>query len=47
MPKFLLFTILFSISSFALTLDQVRADFKSNALAQDSMEMSIRTTVNA
>ncbi|MDO4946606.1 hypothetical protein SAMN05720766_102292 [Fibrobacter sp. UWH9] len=46
MPKFLLSILLFSVSSFALTLDQVRADLKSRALSQDSVEMSIRTTVN-
>ena len=33
-------------SSFALSLDQVRADLKKSALARDSVEMSIRTTVN-
>ena len=45
--KRIIFTLLFfSISSFALSLDQVRADLKKSALARDSVEMSIRTTVN-
>ena len=33
-------------SSFALSLDQVRAELKKSAFARDSVEMSIRTTVN-
>ena len=33
-------------SSFALSLDQVRADLNKSALARDSVEMSVRTTVN-
>lgn len=45
--KKIIFTLLFfSISSFALSLDQVRIDLKKSALARDSVEMSIRTTVN-
>jgi outer membrane lipoprotein-sorting protein len=45
--KKIIFTLLFfSISSFALSLDQVRADLKKSALSRDSVEMSIRTTVN-
>lgn len=47
MPKILLSILLLSISTFALTLDQVRADLKKSAMAQDSTEMSIRTTVNS
>jgi outer membrane lipoprotein-sorting protein len=45
--KKIIFTILFfSISSFALSLDQVRTDLKKSAFSRDSVEMSIRTTVN-
>ena len=45
--KKIIFTILFfSISSFALSLDQVRAELKKSAFARDSVEMSIRTTVD-
>jgi outer membrane lipoprotein-sorting protein len=33
-------------SSFALSLDQVRAELKKSVFARDSVEMSIRTTVN-
>ena len=45
--KKIIFTLLFfSISSFALSLDQVRTDLKKSALSRDSVEMSIRTTVN-
>ena len=47
MRKFILSILLFSISSFALSLSQVRAELKTTALAQDSVEMSIRTTVNS
>lgn len=47
MKKILLSILLFSISSFALSLNQVRADLKASAMAQDSIEMSIRTTVNS
>ena len=47
MKQILSFILFFSISSFALSLNQVRADLKSSALAQDSIEMSIRTTVNS
>ena len=44
--KKIIFTLLFfSISSFALSLDQVRTDLKKSALSRDSVEMSIRTTV--
>jgi len=41
-----LFLLFLSISSFALSLDQVRAELKKSAFARDSVEMSIRTTVN-
>lgn len=47
MRKILFFILIFTISSFALSLDQVRMNLKSSALAQDSIEMSIRTTVNS
>lgn len=47
MSKILLSILLLAISSFALTLDQVRADLKKAAMAQDSSEMQIRTTVNS
>ena len=47
MCKILLVILLFSISSFALSLNQVKLDLKSSALSQDSVEMSIRTTVNS
>ncbi|MCQ2054881.1 MAG: hypothetical protein MJY82_06265 [Fibrobacter sp.] len=41
------FIILFlSVSSFALTLNQVRADLKNASVSGDSVEMKIRTTVN-
>ena len=46
MKKFILVLSLLVTSSFALSLDQVRADLKKSALARDSVEMSIRTTVN-
>ena len=46
MNKIIFILLFFSISSFALSLDQVRADLKKSALARDSVEMSIRTTVN-
>lgn len=47
MKKMILFALLLSTASFALTLDQVRADLKSNAIAGDSVEMNILTTVNS
>ena len=46
MKKFILVLSLLVTSSFALSLDQVRADLKKSALSRDSVEMSIRTTVN-
>jgi outer membrane lipoprotein-sorting protein len=46
MKKIIHILLVFSISSFALSLDQVRADLKKSALSRDSVEMSIRTTVN-
>ena len=46
MNKIIFILLFFSISSFALSLDQVRAELKKAAFARDSVEMSIRTTVN-
>jgi len=46
MKKLVIALCLLASSSFALSLDQVRADLKKSALARDSVEMSIRTTVN-
>ncbi|SHL01444.1 hypothetical protein SAMN05720470_10438 [Fibrobacter sp. UWOV1] len=45
MKKILLSIFFFSISSFALSLEQVRADLKVFSIAQDSVEMSLRTMV--
>ena len=44
--KFFLTLLVFTSFSFALSLNQIRADLKKSALARDSVEMSIRTTVN-
>ena len=46
MKKIIFTLLILSISSFALSLDQVRTDLKMSALSRDSVEMSIRTTVN-
>lgn len=46
MKKLVIALCLLVTSSFALSLDQVRADLKKSAFARDSVEMSIRTTVN-
>lgn len=46
MKKIIFILLFFSISSFALSLDQIRADLKKSAIARDSVEMSIRTTVS-
>ncbi|PBC74481.1 hypothetical protein [Fibrobacter intestinalis] len=46
MYKIIIFTLVLAISSFALTLDQVRNDLKKSSFAKDSIEMEIRTTVN-
>ena len=43
MCKILIYFLIFSVSSFALTLDQVRADLKKNSISGDSIEMSVRT----
>lgn len=45
MCKILIYFLIFSVSSFALTLDQVRADLKKNSISGDSIELSVR--VNA
>lgn len=47
MYKIAIFTLFFALSSFALTLDQVRNDLKKSSFAKDSIEMDIRTTINA
>lgn len=46
MKKLILALSLLATASFALSLDQVRTDLKKSALSRDSVEMSIRTTVN-
>ena len=46
MNKIIFALLLFSVSSFALSLNQVRAELKKSTFARDSVEMSIRTTVN-
>ena len=46
MKKIIYTLLLFSVSSFALSLNQVRAELKKSTFARDSVEMSIRTTVN-
>ena len=47
MKKLVIALCLLASSSFALSLDQVRADLKKSALARDSIEMNIRTTVDS
>lgn len=47
MYKTAIITLVLAISSFALTLDQVRNDLKKSSFAKDSIEMDIRTTINA
>ena len=46
MHKILFFLLIISIHSFALTLDQVRADLKKNSISGDSIEISVRTSVS-
>lgn len=46
MCKILIYFLIFSVSSFALTLDQVRADLKKNSISGDSIEISVRTSVS-
>ena len=45
MHKILFFLLIISIHSFALSLNQVRADLKRNPISGDSIELSVR--VNA
>ena len=46
MRKLFILLLLSIIPSFALTLEQVRAELANSAISSDSIEMSIRTTVN-
>ena len=46
MNRVILLVLLIPISSFALTLDQVRNDLKNSSVDMDSIEMDLRTTVN-
>lgn len=46
MHKILFFLLIISIHSFALTLDQVRADLKKNSISGDSIEINVRTSVS-
>ncbi|WP_407450346.1 hypothetical protein [Fibrobacter sp.] len=45
MKKIALFLCFFTVSSFSLTLDQVRMSLNKSAANRDSSEMKIRTTV--
>lgn len=47
MKKIALFLCFFTVSSFSLTLDQVRMSLNKSAANRDSSEMKIRTTVNS
>ncbi len=44
---FFLFLLFLASQSFALTLEQVKAALKENAIPQDSVEMNLRVTVKA
>lgn len=46
MYKTAIITLVLAISSFALTLDQVKNDLKKSSFAKDSIEMEIRTIMN-
>ncbi|MDD5942843.1 hypothetical protein [Fibrobacter sp.] len=46
MRKILVLFLFLSIPSFALSLNQVRADLKRNPISGDSIEMSVRTSVS-
>ena len=46
MNRIILLVLLIPISSFVLTLDQVRNDLKNSSVDMDSIEMDLRTTVN-
>ena len=47
MCKSLFFFVVLVSSSFALTLEQVRAELKTNTITSDSVEMGIKTTVSS
>lgn len=47
MCKFLFFGVILVSSSFALTLERVRAELKTNTITSDSVEMGIKTTVSS
>ena len=47
MKKIFFLIALFSVTSFALSLDQVRTDLNKKSVNRDSSEIKIRTTVNS
>ena len=47
MKKIFIIALLFSVSSFALSLDQVRQDLYKKTANKDSSEIKIRTTINS
>jgi hypothetical protein len=47
MKKLFIMALLFSVSSFALSLDQVRQDLYKKTANRDSSEIKIRTTINS
>jgi hypothetical protein len=47
MKKIFIMALLFSVSSFALSLDQVRQDLYKKTANRDSSEIKIRTTINS
>lgn len=47
MKKVFIIALLFSVSSFALSLDQVRQDLYKKTANRDSSEIKIRTTINS
>lgn len=47
MKKIFIIALLFSVSSFALSLDQVRQDLYKKTANRDSSEIKIRTTINS
>ena len=46
MRKILFILLIISIHSFALSLNQVRADLKKNSISDDSIEINVRTSVS-
>ena len=46
MRKILFILLIISIHSFALSLNQVRADLKKNSISGDSIEINVRTSVS-